>query len=233
MGIRLSNEVTEARKKSSEQMNLLYQEFCADTHKFSNGRLSDKEVKKIFYKVLIPVIHEAVANKLKGSPHSSEVKFSAVKLCHLSLKGYITLVSLYGGLFKFRVLSAEFDEGCIFCEIIFNASSLEDTSSLAFSDFLDTLKDYVNSLYEISFELLKTLNRVYDYTEDLDPWVRENIIPDYMFYLLCDRNYFRHKLSADKYNFDSLVTLLSGFDDIMVLQVPGDYVMVKIGIEPK
>ena len=54
-----------------------------------------------------------------------------------------------------------------------------------------------------------------------------------MFYLLCDRNYFRHKLSADKYNFDSLVTLLSGFDDIMVLQVPGDYVMVKIGIEPK
>lgn len=232
MGVRLSNEVAEARKKSSEQMNLLYQVFCADTHKFSNGRLSDKEVEKIFYKVLIPVINEAVANKLKGSPHGSEVKFSAFKLCNLSSKGYITLISLYDNLFRFRVLSAEFDEDCIFCEIIFNASSLEDTSALSFSDFLDTLKDYANSLYEISFELLKTLNRVYDYTDDLDPWVRENVIPDYMFYLLCDRSYFRHKLSAE-YSFDSLASLLSGFDDIRVLQVPDNGVMVKIGIEPK
>lgn len=226
MGIVLANEVSESWEKTSSWKDLLYQVFCADTHNSSKGKLSDAEVDRLFHKILIPVIHESVAYKLKGN------LISGVKLCHLSTKAYITLMSLYSDLFKVRVLCSDFDEDCIFCEVIFNVSILENTDGLAFSDFLDTLKDYVNSLKEVSFELLKTLNKDYDYTDALDPWVRENIIPDYMFYLLCDRNYFKHKLSAE-YSFDSLMSLLSGFDDIRVLQIPDNGVIVKIGVESK
>lgn len=224
--INLVSEVSKAREKAEEWKDLLYQAFCDDTYKFSKGRLSNKLVEKAFYKTLVPVINEAVANKLKGSP-----RVPAVKMCNLSLRTYATLVALYDDLFKFRVLSAEFDEDNMFCEVILSYEMLSNTE--VSGEFVDTLKGYTRSLEDISTEVLKALNKAYDYIHPLDYWVRGNIVPDFMFYLLCDRRYFRHTLPDNGGDFEALKSLLSNLELIRVLQMPDNAVMVKIGVESK